>query len=253
METAGATPPFPSDLAPAGARRQALVLLVVFYAVIYGIPALMGRAHYRPALPVLSALLIGALMLLIVLLFVRRDRSRQDSLGLQAYAARSALAWGLFGFVASYAMNLVLTAVFVLARGNPEAVAAGRAEWLGALAKVPVILIVPLAAFAALWEEIVFRGFLLGRMRAAIPARGDGAVPRWRDPAAVVLTAIFFGAGHGYQGVLGLGQTTVAGLVLGALAVWRGSVWPAIGTHLLIDVFGLLVIQALKSALPTGG
>lgn len=64
-----------------------------------------------------------------------------------------------------------------------------------------------------------------------------------------MLTAPFFGAGHGYQGALGLMQTTVAGAALGTLVIWRKSLWPAIGAHLAIDVFGLLMIKALKPML----
>jgi hypothetical protein len=67
-----------------------------------------------------------------------------------------------------------------------------------------------------------------------------------RDALAIVLSALFFGAGHGYQGLLGLMQTTAAGLALGVLAVWRKSLWPCIGAHLAIDTFGLLVLKALK-------
>jgi len=47
-------------------------------------------------------------------------------------------------------------------------------------------------------------------------------------------------------------QTTTAGVVLGAVTVWRGSLWPAIGAHLAIDTFGLLVIKALTRTLSGG-
>jgi membrane protease YdiL (CAAX protease family) len=47
-------------------------------------------------------------------------------------------------------------------------------------------------------------------------------------------------------------QTTIAGIVLGAVTVWRGSLWPAIGAHLAIDTFGLLAIKALTRALSGG-
>lgn len=243
------TPPFPSELSPAAARRQAVALLVLFYAVIYGMPFLAGATHHRVAAPILSALVIGTLMLLAVLRFVQRDASWRESLGLEPFRFKSVLAWSLLGFLGTYAVNIVLTSVYVAARGDLEAVAARRAGWLGMLADLPVELIFPLAAFAGFWEEIVFRGFLLGRLRAAMPKRETRDARLARDALAVVLTAVLFGGGHGYQGLLGLGQTTVAGLVLGTLVVWRQSIWPAIGAHLAIDALGLLLLQALKSSL----
>ncbi|HEX7629191.1 MAG TPA: CPBP family intramembrane glutamic endopeptidase, partial [Candidatus Methylomirabilis sp.] len=99
-------------------------------------------------------------------------------------------------------------------------------------------------------EETVFRGFILGRLRASIPVQDTPGATLCRDALAVVITALCFGAGHGYQGGLGLLQTTVAGVGLGALVVWRKSLWPAIGAHFAIDAFGLFVLKALQSLLP---
>jgi membrane protease YdiL (CAAX protease family) len=118
-------------------------------------------------------------------------------------------------------------------------------------AELPARVILALAVFAAMWEEIVFRGFLLGRLRAAMPKRDSRGAALCRDALAVLLTALVFATGHGYQGVLGLVQTAVAGVALGALTIWRKSLWPAIGAHLLIDAFGLVMLKALKPMLDT--
>jgi membrane protease YdiL (CAAX protease family) len=241
------TPPFPASLPPGAARRQAALLLILFYAVIYGTALLAGPLRQRLANPLLSALLIGSVMLLAVLLLTRRDAAWRESLGLVPLRPGAVLAWSLLGFLATYAVNLVLTTLYISAAGGLEALAARRATWLGALAQLPGRSILPLVVFVGLWEELVFRGFLLGRLRAAVPAP-EGRERR-RDAIAVGLTAVFFGAGHGYQGPLGLLQTTVAGVVLGTLAVRRGSLWPAIGTHLAIDLFGLLMIRLIGRAL----
>jgi membrane protease YdiL (CAAX protease family) len=66
---------------------------------------------------------------------------------------------------------------------------------------------------------------------------------------AVLVSAILFSAGHAYQGKLGLVQTSVVGVVLGALAVWRGSIWSCIVAHVAIDTFGLFAIRVLGPAL----
>jgi membrane protease YdiL (CAAX protease family) len=162
------------------------------------------------------------------------------------------MGWGLLGFAVTYALNILLTLGYVLSRGSLQAQAAGRAPWLAYLAEIPAEAILPLAAFVAVWEETVFRGFVLGRLRAALPAPATPRGPLLRDAVAVVVCGLCFGAGHGYQGALGLMQTTMAGMVLGTLAVWRGSLWPAIAAHLAIDAFGLLVIKVVARALNLG-
>lgn len=242
-------PPYPATLAPAAARRQAVACLLLLFALVYGGPFLY-RAAGRPAgrldLMLLSTLLLGAVMLLAVLLLAWGDPDWRDSLGLRGLPLRPVLTWSLLGFLGTYLANLALTAGYVLAHGDTASVAARRATYLGVLAELPLEAILPLAAFVGLWEELVFRGFLLGRLRAALPAGETARGARWRDAAAVGLTAAAFGLGHGYQGPLGLLQTGMAGLVLGAVTLRRGSLWPAVGGHLLIDLFGLLALRLLR-------
>jgi membrane protease YdiL (CAAX protease family) len=244
-----ASPPFPAGLDPAAARRQAAALLGLFYGIVYGVPLLLGGMSSRGTTSALSALIVGTAMLLAALRCLRRDADWRDSLALRPLPFGRAARWSLFGFLGIYAANLALTLTYVAARGDVQALAARRLNWLGALAEVPLELIAPLVLFIGLWEETVFRGFLLGRLRAAIPAPPDPASRRRRDGFAAALTALCFGLGHGYQGLLGVLQTTLAGAVLGGLVLWKKSLWPAIGAHLLIDLFGLLAIRALTTLL----
>ena len=182
--------PFPSGLAPGAARRQAAGLLVLFFSTIYGGGILVGDIHDHPAPLVLSALALGALMLLVTVLLVRRDAWWRESLGLGRQPVGSMLGWSLLGFVGTYVMNLVLISAYLAAHGNLEAVAAHRATWLGSLAELPVEVTLPLVAFAGVWEETVFRGFLLGRLRASMPVRDSRGAALHRDVLAVVLTGI---------------------------------------------------------------
>ena len=66
---------------------------------------------------------------------------------------------------------------------------------------------------------------------------------------AVVVSGVLFGAGHGYQGLLGLVQTSAVGIAFGALTVWRRSLWPAVIAHLTMDTFGLVALKFLKPAI----
>jgi membrane protease YdiL (CAAX protease family) len=246
------TPPFARGLSPRAARLQAVAVLALFYGLVYGGALVIPMRWHGTAPPIFSTLFLGLLMLTSVGLCIRGDGSWRESLGFGRPSARSVLGWGFVGFVATYAMNVLLTIGYLVARashGGLETQVAGRMEWLAHLSDIPVEAILPLAAFVAVWEETVFRGFLLGRLRAGLPASDAPRARLLRDAVAVVLCGLCFGAGHGYQGALGLLQTTMAGIVLGALAVWRGSLWPAIGAHLAIDAFGLLMIKVLARAL----
>jgi len=244
-------PPFPAGLPPRRAAWQAAALLALFYGIVYGAPLLLRGLPLPSAIPPpASALLIGAAMLLATAACLRRDGSWRESLGLRPEPLGRAAGWSLLGFVGTYAANLLLISLYLAARGDLEAVASHRLRWLGVLAELPVEAILPLALFAGLWEETVFRGFLLGRVRATLPAAESRGARLGRDGLAVAITAAAFGLGHGYQGLLGMLQTALAGLILGVLVVRRGSLWPAVGAHLGIDLFGLLALQALRGSLP---
>jgi membrane protease YdiL (CAAX protease family) len=209
---AGASPPFPSALESCAAGRQAAFLLALFYGVVYGGPLLVGGVGRRGGIvTVLSSLFVGTVMLLAALFAVRRDVSWRESLALRPQPLGSVVGWSLLGFLGIYAANLLLTLAYVLGRGDVQAVAEQRMGWLGMLADVPVATILPLALFAGFWEEIVFRGFLLGRLRAALPAGPRRPACLRRDVLSVGLTALLFGLGHGYQGALGMLQTSLAG------------------------------------------
>jgi membrane protease YdiL (CAAX protease family) len=227
-------------------------VLVVFYGLVYGTSGLLPHGSHRVLASMFSILVLGGVMLLAVTLLIRRDVSWRGSLALGREPIRSVVGWSLLGFATTYAVNILLVMGYVLSRGSLETQAMGRVHWLQHLAEIPSQAILPLAAFVGLWEETVFRGFLLGRLRAALPAAEAASARLLRDAAAVVLCGLCFGAGHGYQGPLGLMQTTAAGIVLGAVTVWRGSLWPAIGAHLAIDTFGLLVIKVVAHALSGG-
>ncbi len=246
------TPPFPWSLPPRVALRQAAGLLLLFYGAVYGGGLLIRLTPLRHGSPMVSALLLGLVMLFAVRSVVRRDVAWRGSLGLGYQPVGAVVGWSLLGFVGTYVMNIAVSLGYLASRGSLAAQAAERVHWMGVLADVPAVAILPLAAFVAVWEEMVFRGFVLGRLRAALPAADTRGARLRRDALAVLLCALCFGAGHGYQGVLGLLQTTTAGVALGALAVWRRRIWPAIGAHFAIDAFGLVALKVLKRALDAG-
>ena len=78
---------------------------------------------------------------------------------------------------------------------------------------------------AGICEEMIYRGLL---MAVLVPIVGT-----W---PAVALSSVIFGLGHVYQGLVGVGKTTLVGLVMALLTVFSGSVFTAIILHAVIDM-----------------
>ena len=87
-----------------------------------------------------------------------------------------------------------------------------------------------LCATAGFCEEIIFRGYLQKQLGA------------WTGSATagLLLQAIIFGAGHGYQGPRLMAVITVFGCLFGLLAQWRRSLRPGMIAHFLQDSSALL-------------
>ena len=91
--------------------------------------------------------------------------------------------------------------------------------------------------FAAFGEEIAYRGYLTLRGAGAL---GDS---RWAWIAATCAAAILFGFGHYYKGPVGIVDSGVAGLILGAAYLLSGRcLWTTILAHGLIDTTGVFLV-----------
>jgi membrane protease YdiL (CAAX protease family) len=94
---------------------------------------------------------------------------------------------------------------------------------------------------AGICEELLYRGFLLQYLRGHLyggPALGL--------TFAWLLSSLVFGFGHLYQGAAGIVRTTVAGLMLGLLAILTGNLLLPIVVHGLLDLQVLLMYNPVK-------
>jgi len=91
------------------------------------------------------------------------------------------------------------------------------------------------AITAGICEELIFRGYLQRQF----------ALRTGRPTLALAMQAALFGAAHLYQGV----QTSVliafAGLLFGAVALWRRNLRPGMMAHTAIDLLPVLVYRLL--------
>jgi membrane protease YdiL (CAAX protease family) len=96
-----------------------------------------------------------------------------------------------------------------------------------------VTLWVCLSVTAGVCEEIVFRGYLQRQLTAITGRVG----------IAIVGQGILFGIGHGYQGYVAVISIILNGVVMGALAAWRGNIRAGILEHATWDIlagFGIV-------------
>jgi hypothetical protein len=90
---------------------------------------------------------------------------------------------------------------------------------------------------AAFIEEMFFRGYLFNRITDLAGTQRSGIL------LALMGSSLVFGAAHAYQGISGVVDTTLAGLLLGLLYLYAGrNLWLPILTHGVIDTVGFLLI-----------
>lgn len=93
--------------------------------------------------------------------------------------------------------------------------------------------------FAAFGEEISYRGYLTLRGADVL----GGSKTAWI--VATIAAAVLFGLGHYYKGPVGMIDSGVAGLILGAAYLLSGRcLWTTILAHGLIDTTGVLLLYS---------
>ena len=97
---------------------------------------------------------------------------------------------------------------------------------------------------AGFGEETVFRGYLFERFGRLF---GRAA---WAKPVTVLVTSAGFALKHySEQGLAGVEQATVTGLVFGAIFAYTGTIWMLMCAHAAFDLTALGIIYAdLESA-----
>jgi uncharacterized protein len=178
-------------------------------------------------------LIATALAALLVLLWALASRTRWQDLGL--VRPRSWVSTLLLGILSGAAFKLVMKALVMPLFGAPplnaayQYLVANRAALPGALLMVTV--------GAGFGEELVFRGYLFERLGKLL---GSDALGR---SAIVVLTAALFGLAHyAGQGVPGVQQATITGLVFGSIFAITGHLWTLVFAHAAFDVTAVLII-----------
>ena len=117
----------------------------------------------------------------------------------------------------------------------PPIVAPVGSEQITGNIKVALLYLLLVWTFAAFGEEVSYRGYLLTR---AADLGGRTTTAYW---LAVIVVSVLFGYGHFYKGPVGIIDSGVAGLILGAAYIISGrNLWASILAHGFIDTFGVI-------------
>jgi membrane protease YdiL (CAAX protease family) len=177
-------------------------------------------------------LMNGCLALTAVAAVLRSRRLGPASLGLNRTALAKILLGVIVGVPGCYVLGAMGTASAVLlSRQSFMAVAQDRSAFLSNISDIPLEWVLPVVLFVGLYEEILFRGFLLPRLCVLLPGR---VMP-------IALAAMVFGALHFAQGVPFMVQVSCVAVGLSIVAVVTQSLWSSILTHAVIDGMALLV------------
>lgn len=87
---------------------------------------------------------------------------------------------------------------------------------------------------AAVCEEVVFRGYVLTRMKMVMKTG-------WAIP--IIFATVSFASGHLYQGTGGFLLILVYGLMFCGLYVKTGSIWPGIVAHFIQDFSAIFIYK----------
>lgn len=227
-----------SDGAPVGSRRAHAVEVAVFltlilpslvFGALLGVPASVGFT-----ITALSTIARDISLVTVVLYFVWRNGEPLRSLGWTWHAAKlseeALIGLVLFApaLLATSALGSALSRIGFSAPSAMPAFLQTQGPWQLALAVVLVIVV-------AVAEETIFRGYLLLRLGALTSS----------TTAAVILSSVLFGLGHGYEGGAGMVSVTALGAIYALVYVWRGSLTAPIVMHFMQDFLGLVLLPQL--------
>jgi membrane protease YdiL (CAAX protease family) len=231
-------------------RTAAAAQIALVVGGTYGLIALvqkiglgLGGGATRDLL--VHVLIIGGGSLVLIALALARTPRRLHVLGLGPKRLLVVFGGGLLGAFVTYVANAMAVAIYLAATGglkNEVAAADQKAKALAVFVTVPLWQILPLAMFVGFYEEVVFRGFLLGRLHVLF---GSERARMRTAVLAVAVSSAMFALGHAYQGAVGVIQTFVAGACLATLVLFTRSLWPSIVAHAAIDTFGLIAVRFL--------
>jgi membrane protease YdiL (CAAX protease family) len=195
---------------------------------------LLGVGGLFVVLLIQNAIFIGVPLARTLLL----RREPPAALGLRFTPPLRLMLLGIALGIGVLAGNLVLGAIFSalgVRQNQAEQYPLVAGDYRGqALFLLGAALIVPLG------EEILFRGYLFGSLRAI------GAERSWGLPAAYLISALLFGLAHSLSATEGIVALIVPTTAMGIVLAWgfhsTGSIIPGVIAHAMNNAVALLAL-----------
>lgn len=148
-----------------------------------------------------------------------------------------------FGFwIVAYGVLIGLSFALGLAKASQIEEAKKLAQALAPHSAGALLVFIALSITAGFVEELIFRGYLQRQIGALA---GNIYV-------GLIVSAIVFGSGHGYEGTRRMFLIFIYGAMFGLLALWRKSLRPGMMAHAWHDAFQgiILFVAAHKGIIP---
>lgn len=171
---------------------------------------------------------IATLAIIYGLMAARRQPARTLGLTVPSWpAAAAAVAAGL---PACYAALMASGFLYMLVSGQTlESTIEERQALIDFMPAFSMETVFLISIFPGVFEEILFRGFLLPRLCRLFRS----------TLLAVLVSSVVFGTLHGYQGTMAMFQTATLGMVFAGMAVLTRSIWPAVVVHAMFNGLNL--------------
>ncbi len=214
----------------------ALLVIVLFAGFVCGM-ALAPFVKDMRWFSLIATMIVGGVAIVASLIMVHLNGHSPASIGLTTRNLPLEFLLGVgalilaYGLTVSLMISLSLLVPEVMERQNDASEAI--LETFPPLSFEGLVL---MSLGVALWEEIVFRGFLLTRLRCLLG--------RWW--IALPVSVLLFAVPHLYQGPLAMGIISIQAMVMGALFIWRRSLAAPIAFHFVFDLTMFSIIRAVS-------
>jgi membrane protease YdiL (CAAX protease family) len=218
-------------------QREQLVEVCVFLFLI--VPSLVlsffviKQGSLSFVLTAVSTILRDLALVGLVLFFVWRNGESVKQLGWTFKGGWRDIILGIVLFIPfSYGAGILENALRAAGFTTPST---PTPSFLAAKGASEVLLAFILVAVVAVAEETIFRGYLILRFKAVTASL----------TAAVLLSAVVFSLGHGYEGTAGVVTVGAMGAAFALVYIWRKSLVAPIVMHFLQDFIGIVLLPLL--------
>ena len=182
----------------------------------------------------------GVLLVIVVGVILLARRQPAATLGITRRSIASNLGLGLITTFLIMA-SLIVLGILILTFSGDEPPIDNARVLMELLPPMSPVTIVAFSIAVGIYEEVLFRGFLMTRLR-----RLTGS---W-IPAVILSTGLFVTLHLDQQGVA---RFAIGGLslIFSGLTIWRKSIVPAIVAHAMFDLTQLMLLNIARDHMPT--